>query len=94
MSDQLTFGQTVRAYRLGWRWSDRLQGLLRMSPTEKGMLVQLHPAGLVPSKTEVKNFVAWWEDVEIIDACAPLRSIKRVKKPISFFVHSETGELL
>lgn len=92
-----TLGQTIRAFRLGYRWT-RHGYFLRISDDGgKRFRIDLAPADNVPKhNTATKSHLCWWEDSGdngwgMIDQITPLKGVIRVKKPISFCI-TEEGE--
>lgn len=93
------FGSTLRAYRLGYGTSDRLQAHVRMSETRDGSinitLVPLYQKAPDTRKKEL-HFI-WWDKNDgggdsIFDTIPSLRHVRKIKRVISFDVDKETGE--
>lgn len=93
----MTFGQTVRAYRLRWAKLPLVgqEGLLRMSPAFGGVLCELWPLGNVPNEHRLEDteYYLWWlgNPSATINSSPFLRSIRRVKQPFSV-VLDQNGE--
>lgn len=86
-----SFGQMIRAARLGWRWSAKHGALIRMTTDAARCYIQLWPGGQhVPDgrrgRTQEELHVVWWEDAGLLDKIDELRMVRRVKVPISFSV--------
>lgn len=92
----MTFGSTLRAFRLGYHVSQKHNALVKVSdyPDGKKVSIKLVPIdGKVPHD-KFKDHRCWWErDGELLDAVPALRGIRNVKRIISFDVDAETGEL-
>ena len=93
-----TFGQTIRGMRLGYRWSDKHQTMVRISDCGPHFEVRLCPPDQLPKghwRGENKEHRCWWEKkdgaggVELLDMIAPMRQIKAVKQPIRFVVDND-----
>ncbi len=92
-----TFGNTLRAYRLGFRESERLRAFVRVAtPVDGQVWINVCPLNhLVPSKGQPKSHVCWWDAGDtFFDSIPALKNVRRIKKPLSFVVDAETGELL
>ena len=92
-----TLGHTIRAFRLGYRWS-RHGYFLRMSREgQQRVRIDIAPADNVPKhNTATKNHICWWEDSDdngwgMIDQITPLKGVVAVHQPISFCI-TEEGE--
>ena len=82
-----SFGATLRGARLGWHWSAKHRGFVRLSVNGTNAVVQLYPNALMPSpKRGNGEYVVWWEEPELLDCISELRFITRVKRPIYFEV--------
>lgn len=83
-----SFGATLRGARLGWRWSPKHGGFVRISVNGRNAVVQLYPNALMPSPRgrSGAEYVVWWDEPGLLDSIAELRSVKRVKRPIYFEV--------
>ncbi len=80
-----SFGAMLRGARLGWRWSQKHGGFVRLSVVGHNAVVQLWPNELMPSRKS-GEYVVWWDDPSLLDGIAELRPITRVKRPIYFEV--------
>lgn len=83
-----SFGATLRGARLGWRWSPKHRGFVRLSVNGDKAVVQLYPNALMPSPRgrSDSEYVVWWEEPGLLDCIAELRNVRRVKRPIYFEV--------
>lgn len=80
-----TFGAVLRGARLGWHWSARHGGFIRLSVEGTKAVVQLHPNSLMPSR-KGGDYVCWWEDPGLLDCIPQLRRVVKVRRPIYFTV--------
>jgi len=65
------FGEMIRAYRLGYRWTDKYERWVKIGGDGPPFRVEVH-TGLVPnpsrSSKHKETHVAWWEgDHDILD---------------------------
>lgn len=92
-----TFGQVIRAARLGYHWAPRLQAMVRMSDCGPHTEIRLCPADQLPkgaSRGENPEHRCWWECKEdLLGLIAPIRGIRAVKSPIRFLV-DDNGNLV
>lgn len=88
-----TFGSVLRGYRLGYHWSDKHGCFIRLSGTREPFRIDLAPDGGVPAKALKEDYRCWWDKPEVLDMCEPLKMIRGVKKPITFYV-SESGDAI
>ena len=101
MTAPYTFGQAIRAARLGYHWCTRVGAMMRLSGSGPWM-VELCPPALVGGTPKGEHII-WWPETDtqeqyaktaqILDGIQPLRGIKAVKRPVCFFI-GECGELL
>lgn len=91
-----TFGNTLRAYRLGFRESERLGAFVRVATPVNGQVwICVCPLDQQVLKQVPKEHVCWWDAGDsFFDSVPPLKNVRCVKRPLSFFVDAETGELL
>ena len=80
------FGVMLRGMRLGWRWSHKHGGFIRLSVDGNSCVVQCYPNELMPSRSSGGEHVCWWDDPGILDQIAELRMVRRIKRPIYFEV--------
>lgn len=92
-----TFGQALRAVRLGYGMSDEHGAFIRLgddAPTK--VSVTLCPFGTrVATYRGDKQHVVWWESEEarkILDYIPALKTIGKIDKQIRFWIDKETGE--
>ena len=100
-ADPYSFGQAIRAARLGYHWCSRVRAMMRLSGAGPWR-VELCPPSFVGGNPKGEHLV-WWPETAtqeqyaktalIVDSIQPLRHIKAVKRPISFLI-GERGELL
>ncbi len=83
-----TFGQTIRALRLGWSYAYRRQCWVRITDAPGGFDVDLHPPGLVPSQArKVSHRCLRGHNVDdLLDMDVRLKAIARIWKPATIFV--------
>lgn len=92
----MSFGSMLRAYRLGYRYSDKHRCFIRMSdgPSRGIYRVELAPISRIPNKTGSKEHRCWWDDgATLLDLCKPLTALCGVKRPLTFYVDAN-GELI
>jgi hypothetical protein len=91
-----TFGQRLRACRLGWRVSDKHKAYVRLSCDEQSdyVTVSLSPLGQQVPKDKIKTHVCWWDNPALLDMIPALKGVKAPKKVIHFDIYKETGELV
>lgn len=89
-----TFGQALRAYRLGYREYDRLRAWVRIAPVdEETVNITLSPYGLQVPKSKAKEHLCWWEGPpDVIRMIPDLKNVRRINRVISFDVLIDTGE--
>lgn len=80
-----SLGMVLRGARLGWRWSPKHGGFVRLSVCMDRCAVQLYPLALVPKGVN-SEYVCWWDDPGLLDLIAELRHVTRVRRPIYFEV--------
>lgn len=96
----ITFGQTIRAARLGFHWCPKVQAMMRISG-DGPFLVELAPADRLPDNRGKGRkgdvfYRAWWEGenaAAIVDGIKPLAHIKAVKQLIRFTI-GEDGDIV
>jgi len=94
ITDEPGFGSRLRAYRLGWRWSNRHGANIRMTTAGNLNIVELCPANEVPRhKSETGNFRCWWDQSDILDMLPWLQPIRKIKKYVRVLVNEE-GEIV
>jgi hypothetical protein len=83
-----TFGQIIRAARLGYHWSAKHGAMIRMSDCGPHTEVLICPPGQLPTHArENQMHRCWWECKEdCLSMIVPLRGIKAVKKPIRMLI--------
>ena len=90
MNDPPSLGSTIRAARLGYKWSARHGAFIRMStPAADRSLIELAPRDAIPSKKakgDVGDHRVWWETPEILDMIPWLRGIRRIKKYVAVLI--------
>jgi hypothetical protein len=75
-----SFGETLRASRMGFGWYDRLSCWVRISPEGDGFRLHVvpHLRGTCP-KTKHKMHVCWWDDdvtdTNPLDVCPALDAV-------------------
>lgn len=93
-----SFGNTLRAFRLGYRISRKRGAFVKLSDVDlKTVNVTLVPLyKKVPSKNSKSTHRCWWEYDDgpeaFLDLIPVLKNIRRVKRTISFDIYIETGE--
>ncbi len=89
------FGSSLRAYRLGYHWSEKHQSFIRTSALSlEAILIELCPADGVPVvKTPCREHICWWDSPEILDMVPALREIKGVAKHTTFVVDNDGNEI-
>lgn len=98
-SDYPTFGQMIRALRLGWTFAYRRKCWVRVSDVPGGFDVDMHPPGLVPTKNGHTKYRvmrdAGMPIDDLLDMDERLRTIQRITKPVRVFVSASDaiGEL-
>jgi len=96
----VSFGATLRAYRLGYRISEKRGAFVRLADNPDGKTVNVT---LVPRDRQVprergmsKEHRCWWESPiggeALLDMIPAIRNVKKVKRTISFDVDFQTGE--
>ena len=78
----MSFGYTIRAYRLGYRelpWPAR--GWMRMTTEGDGCRCEFYPLGEKVRTKAREEHVCWWDDYSIIQYSRFLRAIRRINKP-------------
>jgi hypothetical protein len=90
----MSFGKTLRAARMRFHWSHTHGAYIRMRQDGKIVIIELQPHGLLPTKLdrEKHEYILWWTKRAVLDYVPALRSIRSVKKAITFNVDAETGE--
>jgi hypothetical protein len=89
------FGSTIRAYRLGFHWSERHGAFIRISTDGPRNVVELAPVDGIPVKTTTKAHRCWWEGdgPRMLDMMAWLRGVRRVKRYICVEV-DDNGDIV
>jgi hypothetical protein len=90
---QPSFGSRIRAYRLGYAWSNRHGAFIRIATDGPKNIIELAPASGVPKKTAVKEYRVWWEQPQMLDMIPWLRGVRRIKKPVRVEV-DDNGEIV
>lgn len=96
MVNNTSFGTHIKLARHGYAYSNRMNGYMRLSDVSNGFLIELLPNN--PShdwltKNDFPYRIWWDEENEIIDLSPTLKSIKSVKKVMSFIVN-QSGVLI
>jgi hypothetical protein len=75
-----TFGQVVRASRLGYKYAPKYGAFLRVSVLdEKRIRLDIHPIGLIDGLDKVNEYVMWWEGIDVLTQCPALQGIRDPK---------------
>lgn len=76
-----SFGDYLRAARLGWHWSEAHGCFVRTSDlSPETFLVEVAPAGLIPAECSDGLYRCWWEGPKgdaILQHCAVLQGVHR-----------------
>ncbi len=88
-----SFGEAIRALRMGYAWCERHGCYVRLSRTEKEDLfkIEVHPEGLISNRAKTNGtHIAWWPDgvgypgIDL-DEIDGLRRIRKVKRPFVWY---------
>ena len=94
-----SFGQTLRAFRLGWRISEKHEAFIKVGVNQARTrcTVYVAPLGQQVPKDRDKLHLCWWDDDKdpnLLDLIPALKDVKAPTEAYSFDVNTETGEKL
>ena len=90
-----TFGQMVRAMRMGFGWLGRHGCFMRLSGSGP-FKCELRPCELIPNGARSSEpYVVFWDKDKLLDVerIAGIRNLKRVKAPFAFYF-DDNGETI
>lgn len=93
----MSFGTTLRAFRLGYRISDKHNALIKVAIYKDGKRVNIKivPRHMAVPKDNFREYVCWWDrNGKLLNHCRILKMVKNPKRIISFDVDAETGEMV
>jgi hypothetical protein len=87
----VTFGQYLRGLRLGFHWSERIGGMVRMDAQGPPWRIDLCPADQMPRGViGSKEHRCWWDTGDVIfDLIPRLVGVRKIKAPITLYVDDE-----
>jgi hypothetical protein len=83
-----TFGNTLRAARLGFHWHEGMQAMMRVGAEGPPWRIELCPADQIPSRPQGELHRIWWDKpFEDPAKYSPvLNRIKAVHRPIVIYL--------
>lgn len=90
-----TFGQMIRAARLGYHWSPKHEAMIRIADCGPHFEIRLCPPDQLPKGPDKTNgpeyHRCWWEEksVDVLSMIEPLKRVKAVHARIRFLVDND-----
>lgn len=90
---EATFGQVLRALRMGFGWSKKRKAWIRISPAgDDRFRVDVVPGNTnIDGHNRVSEFFCWWEDPDpdgLLDRSEMLKGISDPGKTMMFFLNN------
>jgi hypothetical protein len=88
-----TFGQAIRAARLGYHWSEKHGCMIRIDAQGPPWQINLCPPDALPKGKGDRHtsgeYRCWWDKPDVLDMIPDLHRVRGVKRPILFHVNDE-----
>ena len=89
------FGPALRCFRLGYRWSDKYEALIRIAIIgENRIQIIMCPPNQIPNTgRKNKYYVCWWDEPDGLDLSKAIQNNAKPSKPVVMVV-DDSGELI
>jgi hypothetical protein len=89
---QPMFGSVLRGFRLGYGYSAKHNGFIRINAGGPPHRIDVAPVGGIPSKSGKGEHLCWWDEKDadaIVGMIKPLQDVTKTKKAASFYVDDD-----